>query len=176
MVETKLIPLEFSRRAFEDVYKPNEYGSMYRNKEARGHLMFFSLASVALLISVIISVVGNRLVVLTAMLALLWIGYLIWIVVVYLRLEKWKKSINTWIDSIGVYTKSSLTITGKGFLLTQDEKETYESWENITSCKSETNYIRITAKEEYMFPRDTMSARDFEYFRSFITSYLKNGL
>jgi hypothetical protein len=176
MLTGRLIRLNYTRAGLEGVYDLSENGRLHRNKQIRPYFVFFLITSILLVISAMFSVIGNLFIVFTAMLLLIWIGSVIALLWLYLPIVRWRKDVMSSIHDILKYKDSSLEVTSNGFTLYQDDKETFVMWNSLISFQLESNYVFLSSKENFVFPRDSMSGEDFEFLKNYLSTNVKNGL
>lgn len=157
-----IIELTYSRNAFEEVYKLKEQGDIFHNKEVRGLLVGFLILTILLGVSTYYSVTADEYIVLTVMLAVFWISALVKVLYHIITILRWKKNVETSIDGLVKYRSNSLEVSENGFLLKQDTTEIFESWKNVTSFRLEADFVFLTTKENYIFPKASMNEAAFD--------------
>ncbi|MGB4769819.1 MAG: hypothetical protein WBP58_00060 [Chitinophagaceae bacterium] len=160
---SRIIELTNTRKAFEDVYQLSDLGNILRNKRIRKMLLVLLVITLSLAVSSYHSFKANNYVVLTVMLGISWLSTLIMILIPVIAIVKWKKSITASIDGIAKYQTNTIEISDKGFLLRRDNSEVFESWKYVISYQLESNFVFLTAKENYLFPKASMNEAEFEF-------------
>lgn len=176
MLAGRIIRLSYTRAGLEDVYNLAMNGSFHRNKQMRPYFMFFLVSSILLVISLLFSIIGNLFIVFTAMLLLIWIGSAFILLWLYLPIVRWKKDVRSSIHDLLIHKDSYLEVTNKGFTLHQGDRETFVTWSSLTSFQIENSYIFLSSKENFVFPRDSMSGKDFEFLKKCLSANVKSGL
>ena len=168
----KEITLTFERKYFEEIYYASDRGHYIKGPSIKGRVKYVSIAFSALIMMVVYYVNGGEL------------GYLILVLVVlfflilnyfdqFYVLKKWKKEINDFLDYQDKYKSHKLLLNDNYFALEQDEIKSIEKWTNINRVKVYENFIQIECKENYMFPKKSMQAAEFEFFKELISEKVK---
>lgn len=174
--EEKTILLTFNRRDFEELYHLREYGNLFSNRNTRSYLLIVIAVALVFIISICYSIFFNRLIVMSVMSFLGLSFSLVLLHFIARPYRKWKKSIVDWIDSMEMYTSQKLILTTNSVVLVQDEIETMEKWTGILNVKIAPNYVAIKGSEQFIFPKASMTEKDFEYLSSVVSRLMKSGL
>lgn len=158
-----IIELTYSRDALEEVYNLKEQGNVFRNFDMRGLLVAFLILTVLLGAASYYSVTTDQYVVLTVMIGVFWIAAIVKVLSYAVTIIKWKRDVETAIDGLVKYRSNVLEVSENGFLLKQDSTEVFESWKNLTSFRMESNFILLTTKQNYIFPKACMTESAFAF-------------
>jgi hypothetical protein len=158
-----IIELTYSRKTLEEVYNLEEQGNVFRNRDVRGMLVAFLIVTILLGVSSYYSVTTDKYIVLTVMIGVFWIAAVVKVLTHVVTIIKWKRDVDTAIDGLVKYRSTILEVSENGFLLKKDSTEVFESWKNVTSFRMETNFVLITTKENYIFPKACMSESAFAF-------------
>ena len=81
----------------------------------------------------------------------------------------WKKSVETFLERVDNNSEHSLKVDEDSITFIQGDTETILQWSIIKRVSVNANYIGLTADSNLLFPRNSMTEKEFDTLKKFVT-------
>lgn len=162
------IDLNFSRKDFEDVYFKNDQGNYFLSPTTKPSGIAFLVCAV---FAGIAALYGNKTLIVLGLIALS-MATIAWLNACRL-LYNWKRQVSKSLDHEQQFERYKLILSDESFSLIQDEKETIERWTNFTSGTIDSDHIFLQGQQNFILPKKSVSASDYETLKKTVSEKLK---
>ncbi|AZA90478.1 Uncharacterised protein [Chryseobacterium nakagawai] len=175
MSEEKVITLKPERAIFEDIYFSGNQGSLLFSPTTKSKTITTIAAAVILLIAFLLKDNFNK----ESQGILYFFSFILLLCVVYLsvsvnKVSRWKKQVNHYLNILEKCKAYEIRIEQNFFTVNIDgEKETSE-WKDFTFFDSSHDFISLEGKYNYMFPRKSMSERDYSLLKTILKDRIQS--
>ncbi len=173
MSEEKVIILKPKKQDFEEIYFNGNQGSLFFSSTTRGKTITTIVIGAILLILLIFRNDFTQ----EKAGILYFVSFLFLLCAVFLsvsinKVSKWKKQVNRYLTKLENCNIYEIRFDENFFTVNIDgEKETSE-WKDFSYFDSNNEFIIMEGKYSYMFPRKSMSEKDY----SFLKQVLKKNI
>ena len=84
------------------------------------------------------------------------------------QIKSWQKEVKDYLDKLDLRSNHVLTITDKGFSISDDRGTHIEAWIGITKADIKPTHIEINGILNSTFPKKSMSKEEFDLFATII--------
>ncbi len=172
----KIIELNFNRKDFEDIYFKNKQADIFFSPQVKKSFILFLFISFLLISSVAYSLITNEnawlIIVLFLSLSLAFYNYFIRASPIY----KWRKSVIEYLNKNSQINHHRLILTKNALIISQDQIETITKWTVFTKAIIDENHVSLVGTDNFLFPKSSMPAEDFEILSEIVRSRFKNGV
>ncbi len=169
------IRLNFKKNHFEEIYFRNGNEKIFFSKTVKEHtyiVLFFGTLFLSSLIYSISTNTGWGIFILLCIPMIL--SFLMWLHMVRIVL-KWRKSIKRYIEKICAYSNYKVVLSENTFSIIADNDETIEKWSELKQVEIDDLSLILHAVDNYMFPKKSISAEEFDFLKTEIGNKVKNG-
>lgn len=166
------IELNFSRQNFEEIYFKDHQGDYFRSKTTKTSFRTLVVSTILLIAIYVYSFIKDTytfLIFCCIVFTFVAFNY----IKTFLILKKWKTQIYEFLDGEEKYKQHKLILSDNYFSIIQDEKETIEKWDNLSSAKISDDFILIEGKENFIIPRKSMTTENYSTMRKIVSEKLK---
>ncbi|MEA1847352.1 hypothetical protein U9K52_00375 [Chryseobacterium sp. MHB01] len=173
MIEEKVIVLKPKRIDFEEIYFNGNQGSLFFSPTTKGKTVTTIIVAVILLILFIFKDDFSK----EKSGILYFVSFLFLLCAVFLsvsinKVSRWKKQVAHYLNKIENCKVYEIRMEENFFTVNiNGDKETSE-WKDFEFFDSNNEFISIEGKYSYMFPRKSMSEKDY----SFLKQVLKKNI
>ena len=170
------IELNFVRKDFEDIYFRDKQADIFFNPQIKNSFLLFLLVLLLFFSSIAYSLLTNDnawlIIVLFISLSLAFYNYFIRATLIF----KWRKSVIEYLDKNAQIKHHRLTLTQNALIVSQDQIETITKWTVFTKAIIDENHVSLVGTDNFLFPKKSMHAEDFEILSEIVRSRFKNGV
>ncbi|OCA68949.1 hypothetical protein BBI01_17175 [Chryseobacterium artocarpi] len=169
MSEEKVIILRPERKNFEDIYFSGNQGSLLFSPTTKGKTITTIIAAIVLLIAFFLKGSLSK----ESQGILYFLSFILLLCAVYLsvsvnKVSRWKKQVNHYLNTLEKCKIYEIRIEQNFFTVNIDgEKETSE-WKDFNFFDSNNEFIALEGKYNYMFPRKSMSEKDYSLLKKIL--------
>jgi hypothetical protein len=168
------IELVFRRQDFEEIFFKDDKGNLLKDSDVKSLLMpvvvFGTISSVLAYFYI------NTLQWIVPILSIVPFAIALYRYIKYaIELLKWRKSVHHYLDEVAKAKKNALTLTNKSFCLTHGDTVYLIQWSVFTKATITDEFIALYTDERYFFPRKSMTASEFEFFKDFVSYKIKHN-
>jgi len=173
MSEERVIVLKPKRQDFEEIYFSGKQGSLFFSSTTRGKTITTLVVGVILLIVLVFRDDFTK----EKAGILYFVSFLFLLCAVFLsvsinKVSRWKKQVGRYLAKLERCSIYEIRFDDQFFTVNIDgDKETSE-WKDFEFFDSNNGFITIEGKYNYMFPRKSMSEKDY----SFLKQVLKKNI
>lgn len=166
MSEEKVIVLKPKRKDFEEIYFSGDQGSLFFSSTTRGKTITTIVVGLILLIMLFFKDDFTK----EKFGILYFVSFLFLLCAVFLsvsinKVSRWKKQVNSYLTKLENCNIYEITFDQSFFIVNiDDEKETSE-WKDFEYFDSNNEFITLEGKYNYMFPRKSMSEKDYSLLK-----------
>ncbi len=166
MSEEKVIVLKPKRKDFEDIYFSGNQGSLFFSSTTRGKMITTIVVGLILLIMFFFKDDFSK----EKFGILYFVSFLFLLCEVFLsvsinKVSRWKKQVTNYLNKLENCKVYELRFDDNFFTVNIDtEKETSE-WKDFNYFDSNNEFITVEGKYSYMFPRKSMSEKDYSLLK-----------
>lgn len=166
MSEEKTIILHPKRKDFEEIYFSGNQGSLFFSSTTRGKTVTTIVVGLILLIVFAFKEDFTK----EKFGILYFVSFLFLLCAVFLsvsinKVSRWKKQVNGYLTKLENCKIYEITFNQDFFTVHIDnEKETSE-WKDFNYFDSNNEFITVEGKYSYMFPRKSMSEKDYSLLK-----------
>lgn len=162
MSDEKVIKLNVKKEDFEEIYFSGNQASLFFSPTTKLKTITTIIVAVVLIITLLLKDNFSK----EKFGIVYFISFLLLLCTVYLSLAlnkvaRWKKQVNNYLTKLAncknydiIYNENFFTVN------INDDKETSE-WKDFNFFDSNNEFISLEGKYSYMFPRKSMSERDY---------------
>ncbi|PKF74092.1 hypothetical protein [Chryseobacterium sp. PMSZPI] len=167
MSEEKVITLKPDRKNFEDIYFSGNQGNLLFSPTTKSKTITTIAAAVILLIVFLFKESLSK----ESAGILYFLSFIFLLCAVFLsvsvnKVSRWKKQVNHYLTSLENCTIYEIRLDDQFFTVNIDgEKETSE-WKDFDYFDSNNEFISLEGKYNYMFPRKSMSEREYSLLKT----------
>lgn len=172
-MESTSFEILFNRADFEEIFYANGQGKIFLNQKTRPYSYLTLGTAILALISLVYSVSTNSSYHLFIILFLLLLAQ---IILLYRKVQptvKWKKQIKAYLDREATYTNHKIAVSDNTLSIIQDKQETIQQWSQFKSCVIAEAYISLIGTQNYLIPKKSMSATDYDVLKSIVSEKVK---
>ncbi|MDN3691904.1 hypothetical protein QWZ06_06350 [Chryseobacterium tructae] len=169
MSEEKVIILKPERKNFEDIYFSGNQDSLLFSPTTKNKTITTIAAVVILLIAFLLKDNFSK----ESQGILYFFSFILLLCAIYLsvsvnKVSRWKKQVNHYLNTLEKCKVYEIRFDKDFFIVNIDgEKETSE-WKDFTFFDSHHDFISLEGKYNYMFPRKSMSERDYSLLKTML--------
>ncbi|WP_326982734.1 hypothetical protein VUJ46_21680 [Chryseobacterium sp. MYb264] len=169
MSEEKVIVLKPKRKDFEDIYFSGNQGSLFFSSTTRGKMITTIVVGLILLIMFFFKEDFSE----EKFGILYFVSFLFLLCAVFLsvsinKVSRWKKQVTNYLNKLEHCKIYEIRFNDNFFTVNiDDEKETSE-WKDFNYFDSNNEFITVEGKYSYMFPRKSMSEKDYSLLKQVI--------
>lgn len=143
---------------------------MLTYKPIRYHLFYFSLLLLVMVSFLFVAVNGNKYIFVTVLGCLLTLGYLVYIMVQLFNYFRWKKSVESYLESLKDFDEAEVLLNENSFEFLSANCSLIEKWIDVRELKCFNDHIsfQIGQTAQYIFPAASMSEQEFQALVTFI--------
>lgn len=174
MSEEKVIVLRPKRPDFEEIYFSGSQGSLFFSSTTRGRTFTTIVVGLILLIMFFFKDDFTK----EKFGILYFASFLFLLCAVFLsvsinKVSRWKKQVNRYLTKLENCRIYEITFDQNFFTVNiDDEKETSE-WKDFEYFDSNNEFISVEGKYSYMFPRKSMSEKDYSVLKQVLKKNIK---
>ncbi|WP_312398574.1 hypothetical protein [Chryseobacterium sp.] len=169
MSEEKVIVLKPKRKDFEDIYFNGNQGSLFFSSTTRGKMITTIVVGLILLIMFFFKDDFSK----EKFGILYFVSFLFLLCAVFLsvsinKVSRWKKQVTNYLNKLENCKVYEIRFDDNFFTVNIDnEKETSE-WKDFNYFDSNNEFITVEGKYSYMFPRKSMSEKDYSLLKQIL--------
>ncbi|MBF4473783.1 YcxB family protein [Flavobacterium sp. HJJ] len=175
-MKTLEIDLTFRRLDFEELYFRNGNEKLFFSPTSKSQAYISIVVGLLFVNSLINFIITDTSQETVLFLFILWCVTLILFGEKIYKVLKWRKSIKTFLDKTSKYKVNKVILTENAMLLIEDTTETIEKWSNFKRVTINNESITMYGDENYLFPRKSMTAEEYELFKNIVHENIRNGL
>lgn len=166
MSEERVIVLKPKRQDFEEIYFSGKQGSLFFSSTTRGKTITTLVVGVILLIVLVFRDDFTK----EKAGILYFVSFLFLLCAVFLsvsinKVSRWKKQVGRYLAKLERCSIYEIRFDDQFFTVNIDgEKETSE-WKDFEVFDSNNEFIALEGKYNYMFPRKSMSVKDYSLLK-----------
>ena len=174
MAEETVIILKPKRQDFEEIYLSGNQGSLFFSPSTRGKMITTIVVGLILLILFFFKDDFTK----EKFGILYFVSFLFLLCAVFLsvsinKVSRWKKQVNSYLAKLENCKIYEITFDNNFFTVNIDnEKETSE-WKDFAYFDSTEKYIALEGKYSYMFPKKSMSEKDYNILKQILKKNIK---
>jgi len=174
MSEEKVIVLQPKRQDFEEIYFSGNQGSLLFSSSTKGKMVTTLVVGLILIIMFVFKDDFTK----EKFGILYFVSFLFLLCAVFLsvsinKVSRWKKQVNSYLAKLENCKIYEITFDQNFFTVNiDDEKETSE-WKDFQYFDSNEKYIALEGKYSYMFPKKSMSERDYTLLKQTLKKNIK---
>jgi len=174
MAEETVIILKPKRQDFEEIYLSGNQGSLFFSPSTRGKMITTIVVGLILLILFFFKDDFTK----EKFGILYFVSFLFLLCAVFLsvsinKVSRWKKQVNSYLAKLENCKIYEITFDNNFFTVNIDnEKETSE-WKDFAYFDSTEKYIALEGKYSYMFPKKSMSEKDYSILKEILKKNIK---
>ncbi|MFP3592766.1 hypothetical protein [Chryseobacterium sp. SIMBA_038] len=174
MNEEKVIVLKPKRQDFEEIYFNGNQGSLFFSPTTRGKTVTTIVVGLILLILFCFKGDLSK----EKFGILYFVSFLFLLCAVYLSLSinkvsKWKKQVNGYLKSLENSKIYELRFNDEIFNVNLNHQEELSKWEDFKYFESNNEFISLEGKFNYMFPRKSMSEKEYSLLKQVFKKNIK---
>jgi len=166
MSEEKVIVLQPKRKDFEEIYFSGNQGSLFFSSTTKGKMITTIVVGLILLIMFFFKddFIKEKSGI------LYFVSFLFLLCAVFLsvsinKVSRWKKQVNYYLNKLENCKIYEIRFDDNFFTVNiNGEKETSE-WKDFNYYDNNNEFISVEGKHSYMFPRKSMSEKDYSYLK-----------
>ncbi|MDQ0593184.1 cell division protein FtsW (lipid II flippase) [Chryseobacterium ginsenosidimutans] len=174
MNEEKVIVLKPKRQDFEEIYFSGNQGNLFFSSTTRGKTITTIVVGLILIILFFFKDDFTK----EKFGVFYFVSFLFLLCAVFLsvginKVSRWKKQVNSYLTKLENCKIYEITFDNSFFTVNIDgEKETSE-WKDFEYFDSIENYIALEGKYTYMFPKKSMSEKDYNLLKKVLKENIK---
>ena len=174
MSEEKVIVLKPKRKDFEEIYFSGNQGSLFFSPTTRGKAVTTIVVGLILVILFFFKDDLTK----EKFGIFYFVSFLFLLCAVFLsvsinKVSRWKKQVNSYLIKLENCKTYEITFDQNFFTVNIDgERETSE-WKDFETFDSIENYIALEGKYTYMFPKKSMSEKDYNLLKKALKENIK---
>lgn len=169
MNEEKVITLKPDRKIFEDIYFSGNQGSLLFSPTTKSKTIATIAAAVIVFIVFLFKDLLNK----ESVGILYFLSFIFLLCAVFLsvsvnKVSRWKKQVNHYLSTLERCKVYEIRFDNNFFTVNIDgEKETSE-WKDFEYVDSNHEFISLEGKYSYMFPRKSMSGKEYSFLKNIL--------
>ena len=174
MSEERVVILKPKRQDFEEIYFSGNQGSLFFSSTTRGKTITTMVVGLILLIMFFFKDDFTK----EKFGILYFVSFLFLLCAIFLsvsinKVSRWKKQVNAYLSKLENYNIYEIRFDQNFFTVNIDnEKETSE-WKDFEYFNSNNEFITVEGKYSYMFPRKSMSEKDYSTLKQVLKQNIK---
>ncbi|MFY7813800.1 MAG: hypothetical protein ACOVRK_01295 [Chryseobacterium taeanense] len=174
MSEERVIVLKLKRQDFEEIYFSGNQGSLFFSSTTRGKTITTIVVGLILLILLFFRDDFSK----EKAGILYFVSFLFLLCAVFLsvsinKVSRWKKQVGHYLTKLENCSIYEIRFDENFFTVNIDgDKETSE-WKDFEFFDSNNEFISIEGKYSYMFPRKSMSEKDYSFLKQVLKQRIK---
>lgn len=174
MSEERVVVLKPKRQDFEGIYFSGNQGSLFFSSTTRGKTITTMVVGLILLIMFFFKDDFTK----EKFGILYFVSFLFLLCAIFLsvsinKVSRWKKQVNAYLSKLENCNIYEIRFDQNFFTVNiDDEKETSE-WKDFEYFNSNNEFITIEGKYSYMFPRKSMSEKDYSILKQVLKQNIK---
>lgn len=174
MSEERVVVLRPKRQDFEEIYFSGNQGSLFLSSATRGKTITTIVVGLILLIMFFFRDDFTK----EKYGILYFVSFLFLLCAIFLsvsinKVSRWKKQVNAYLNRLENCNTYEIRYDQNFFTVTIDnEKETSE-WKDFEYFDSNNEFITVEGKYSYMFPRKSMSEKDYSTLKQVLKQNIK---
>lgn len=170
----KIIKLNVNRKDFEEIYFSGNQGSLFFSATTRGKTVTTIVTGLILLILFCFKDDLSK----EKFGILYFVSFLFLLCTVYLSLSinkvsRWKKDVNKYLKSLEDSKIYEIRFNDEIFNVNLNGQEELSKWEDFKYFDSNNEFISLEGKFNYMFPRKSMSEKDYSLLKQVLKKNIK---
>ncbi|MET3537062.1 hypothetical protein [Chryseobacterium limigenitum] len=162
----KVIKLNVNRKDFEEIYFSGNQGNLFFSATTRGKTVTTIVTGLILLILFCFKGDLSK----EKFGILYFVSFIFLLCTVYLSLSinkvsRWKKQVNGYLKSLEDSKIYELRFNDETFNVNLNNQEELSKWEDFKYFESNNEFISLEGKYNYMFPRKSMSEKDYSLLK-----------
>ena len=174
MSEERVVVLKPKRQDFEEIYFSGNQGSLFFSSTTRGKTITTMVVGLILLIMFFFKDDFTK----EKFGILYFVSFLFLLCAIFLsvsinKVSRWKKQVNAYLSKLENCNIYEIRFDQNFFTVNIDnEKETSE-WKDFEYFNSNNEFITVEGKYSYMFPRKSMSEKDYSILKQVLKQNIK---
>ena len=174
MSEERVVVLKPKRQDFEGIYFSGNQGSLFFPSTTRGNTITTMVVGLILLIMFFFKDDFTK----ERFGILYFVSFLFLLCAIFLsvsinKVSRWKKQVNAYLNKLENCKIYEIRFDQNFFTVNIDnEKETSE-WKDFEYFNSNNEFITVEGKYSYMFPRKSMSEKDYSILKQVLKQNIK---
>lgn len=170
----KIIKLNVNRKDFEEIYFSGNQGSLFFSQTTKGKTVTTIVVGLILLILFCFKGDLSK----EKFGILYFVSFLFLLCTVYLSLSinkvsRWKKDVNKYLKSLEDSKIYEIRFNDEIFNVNLNGQEELSKWEDFKYFDSNNEFISLEGKFNYMFPRKSMSEKDYSVLKQILKKNIK---
>jgi len=170
----KIIKLNVHRKDFEEIYFSGNQGSLFFSATTRGKTVTTIVTGLILLILFCFKGDLSK----EKFGILYFVSFLFLLCTVYLSLSinkvsRWKKDVNKYLKSLEDSKIYEIRFNDEIFNVNLNGQEELSKWEDFKYFDANNEFISLEGKFNYMFPRKSMSEKDYSLLKQVLNKNIK---
>lgn len=170
----KIIKLNVNRKDFEEIYFSGNQGSLFFSQTTKGKTVTTIVVGLILLILFCFKGDLSK----EKFGILYFVSFLFLLCTVYLSLSinkvsRWKKDVNKYLKSLEDSKIYEIRFNDEIFNVNLNGQEELSKWEDFKYFDSNNEFISLEGKFNYMFPRKSMSEKDYSVLKQVLKKNIK---
>ncbi|KPH10936.1 hypothetical protein [Chryseobacterium sp. ERMR1:04] len=170
----KIIKLNVNRKYFEEIYFSGNQGSLFFSQTTKGKTVTTIVVGLILLILFCFKGDLSK----EKFGILYFVSFLFLLCTVYLSLSinkvsRWKKDVNKYLKSLEDSKIYEIRFNDEIFNVNLNGQEELSKWEDFKYFDSNNEFISLEGKFNYMFPRKSMSEKDYSVLKQVLKKNIK---
>ena len=161
------------RQDFEEIYFSGNQGNLFFSPTTRGKTMTTLVIGAILLIVFIFrnDFSGEKSGI------LYFVSFLFLLCVIFLsvsinKVSRWKKQVGNYLSKLEICRLYEIRFTGTDFKVIIDDQEETSEWKDFGNVEVNEQYITLEGKYSYMFPKKSMSGKDYQLLKSALKEHI----
>ncbi|UMQ43641.1 hypothetical protein MKS83_08040 [Chryseobacterium sp. Y16C] len=174
MSEERVVVLKPKRQDFEEIYFSGNQGSLFFSSTTRGKTITTMVVGLILMIMFFFKDDFTK----EKFGILYFVSFLFLLCAIFLsvsinKVSRWKKQVNAYLNKLENCNIYEIRFDQNFFTVNIDnEKETSE-WKDFEYFDSNNEFITVEGKYSYMFPRKSMSEKDYSILKQVLKQNIK---
>lgn len=166
MSEEKVIVLKPKRKDFEEIYFSGNQGSLFFSSTTRGKMITTIVVGLILLIMFFFKDDFSK----EKFGILYFVSFLFLLCAVFLsvsinKVSRWKKQVNSYLNKLENCKIYEIRFDENFFTVNINEDKETSEWKDFNYFDSNNEFITVEGKYSYMFPRKSMSEKDYSLLK-----------
>jgi cell division protein FtsW (lipid II flippase) len=174
MNEEKVIVLKPRRQDFEEIYFSGNQGSLLFSATTKGKTIATIIFGIILLIAFILKDNFSK----ENSGILYFISFIFLLCAVFLsvsinKVSRWKKQVNEYLNKLESCKIYEIRFDNSFFTVNIDEQKETSEWKDFEYFDNNEKFISIEGKYSYMFPKKSMSEKDYSTLKQILKKNIK---
>jgi hypothetical protein len=174
MSDEKVITLTPNRKYFEEIYFSGNQGSLFFSPTTKSKTITTIIVIIALLIVFLLKDNLSK----ENVGILYFLSFIFLLCAVYLSLSinkvsRWKKQVYRYLKTLEDSKKYEIRLNNESLNVAIDHLEEYSLWKDFTNFEINDKFISLEGKFNYMFPKKSMSEKDYNLLKKEIKDNIK---